>query len=118
MTMAVARRSREASLGNRPHTRVRRAICKLRFSHALEVRKRLGKRQHCETFRKIFFHPLRQFWRALAVGVEGFVKSVVGFTAILSVENPANGGSDTRFHAGFWNVGLRIALQVELAALL
>ena len=91
-------RRREASLGKRRATRVRRLSSGLPRSTALAVRRRVwwagGQDEDGQPLGQIFLHPHGQFGRAFGIGGDDLLEAQVGGGSAGAVENAAEGAGD------------------------
>ena len=117
----MTRRRREASLGKRPATRVRRLSSLLTRSRALVVRSRrwwaAGKAKTVKPCGQIFLHPGGEFGSGLGIGGDDFLEA--GFGAGRSGQSKtlrmACGDGGALIQAR--DIGLGVLLEMELAAL-
>ena len=90
--MALTRRRREASLGNRPATAARLAVEVFTgVGGAQTMALRLGLAKDGEAFRQVFFQPCRQSGGAGAVIGDGLPQAAFGFGQGGDVEDAAIG---------------------------
>lgn len=70
-----------------------------------------------EAFGNGALHPTGEFGSGGGVSFDGLVEAGVGFRAVAGVEDVTDVVGDLLSHGDFWNVGLGVLLEMELAAL-
>ena len=77
----------------------------------------LGKREDVEAFRQVGLHPFGEPWRSFAVALADDLQEPKSLMTVRRIEDGADVTGDLGAHVDFGDVGSRVALKMDLAAL-